>query len=422
MSKITKQISHILTPETEKLFFTGQILPPLLRGENVTIYWTPHGGMRTQMTFLIKNASSFGFSKLGKYQIFYLNPAEFAGESAEAYFLYMLYCTNLQNYKEDERKSAFFCLKEKITKITEEGFQLIFILGDIDQINLPIKFFDNLYSFWQINKRKIHFIFCLTKNSSNENLLTGYSQLAELMTQNKVYLGIFKEEDAIFTIKRLSKKYGFINKIKDHELITLAGGHPTLLRTCLRILNKSAVTNTSIKNIENQWEIRTILEDLWNSLLEEEKKSLSLIASGPNSQSFQISDYLLRMGIVNSHNGKYLIFSSLFNSFIKKQKIRKQTLGINKETGEILVDDFPTKEKITLKEYRLLSAFLENPNKVFSRDEIAEVLWVSEVDNKYSEWAIDQNISLLRKKLEKLGVSPSAVQTIKSRGYRWINL
>lgn len=423
MSKSTSKIDHILTPETEKHFFTDQILPPLLKGENLTVFWTPHGGMRTQMTFLAKNASSFGFSRLGKYKIFYLNPADLVEESSDAYFSLMLYGLDPQSHKENENRSALFCLKEKVEKYIKEGFRLIFILGDIDQINLANNFFNNLYSIWQIEKTRIHFVFCLTKNLSNEDIFVNYSQLAELVVQNKVYSGIFKDKDALFTLKRLSEKYGYANKIQSAETIKITGGHPTLLRICLRIQNKlPEVGKDLLALLENQWEIKTILEDLWENLMEDEKKSLSLIVSGLDSQSCQISKYLLKMRIVYLREGKYLVFSSLFNSFIKKQRINKQSLSVNKETGEILVGGFPTKEKITLKEYRLLSAFLENPNKVFSRDEIAEVLWIGEVDDKYSEWAIDQNISLLRKKIKKLGISPSTIQTIKGRGYRWINL
>ena len=43
-----------------------------------------------------------------------------------------------------------------------------------------------------------------------------------------------------------------------------------------------------------------------------------------------------------------------------------------------------------------------------SREELAEVVWGDEADEKYSEWAIDKRISRLRKNLKDLGFLTSS--------------
>jgi len=88
---------------------------------------------------------------------------------------------------------------------------------------------------------------------------------------------------------------------------------------------------------------------------------------------------------------------------------------------EILANGLPLEKELTLQEYHLLVGFLKNPKKIISRDEIAEILWGKKSFEKYSDWAIDQIISQLRKKLTQIGVSTKNLQTIRGRGYRLIS-
>ena len=51
-----------------------------------------------------------------------------------------------------------------------------------------------------------------------------------------------------------------------------------------------------------------------------------------------------------------------------------------------------------------------------TRDSLGDIIWNKEVDDKFSEWAIDQHISRLRKKLKRLGIAIS-IKTLKGIGY-----
>ena len=68
---------------------------------------------------------------------------------------------------------------------------------------------------------------------------------------------------------------------------------------------------------------------------------------------------------------------------------------------------------LTLKEYNLLKLFMENPDRVFSRDELISAVWGDE--HAGESRTVDVHIGTLR---TKLGRSGGAIQTVRGVGYR----
>ena len=70
---------------------------------------------------------------------------------------------------------------------------------------------------------------------------------------------------------------------------------------------------------------------------------------------------------------------------------------------------------LTPTEFRLLKLFLENPRKVFSRDQILDLVWGT---NAYlGDRTVDVHILRLRKLLKPHGVA-DMIQTVRGSGYR----
>lgn len=72
-------------------------------------------------------------------------------------------------------------------------------------------------------------------------------------------------------------------------------------------------------------------------------------------------------------------------------------ITINNDSKVCYIGDNPV--KLTKSEFKLISFFVENPNKVFSREELIKVAWTEEVSDR----AVDTAISRLRKKLGEEG-------------------
>lgn len=68
---------------------------------------------------------------------------------------------------------------------------------------------------------------------------------------------------------------------------------------------------------------------------------------------------------------------------------------------------------LTLKEYNLLKLLMENPTRVFSRDELIAAVWGEE--HAGESRTVDVHVGTLR---TKLGSSGSAIQTVRGVGYR----
>lgn len=68
---------------------------------------------------------------------------------------------------------------------------------------------------------------------------------------------------------------------------------------------------------------------------------------------------------------------------------------------------------LTLKEYELLRLFLQNPGRVFTRDQLLQTIWGMDY---YGETrTVDVHIRTLRK---KLGVENDIIETVRGVGYR----
>lgn len=62
----------------------------------------------------------------------------------------------------------------------------------------------------------------------------------------------------------------------------------------------------------------------------------------------------------------------------------------------------------TKKEFEVLKLFLENPNRVFSREEILKYVWSDEV--VVLDRTVDVNITRIRKKIGRYGTNLAARQ------------
>ncbi|WP_066382857.1 response regulator [Anabaena sp. CA = ATCC 33047] len=71
---------------------------------------------------------------------------------------------------------------------------------------------------------------------------------------------------------------------------------------------------------------------------------------------------------------------------------------------------------LTATEYKLLELFLQNPNRIFSRQIILDQLWG--FDDAPMENAVTTHIKDLRKKLKAVGLTEDIIETVYGMGYR----
>jgi two-component system phosphate regulon response regulator PhoB len=73
--------------------------------------------------------------------------------------------------------------------------------------------------------------------------------------------------------------------------------------------------------------------------------------------------------------------------------------------------------KLSPKEYKLLELFMQNPRKVFSREQLIEQVWG--LDYIGDSKTVDVHIRWLREKIEDNPSTPSQLVTVRGFGYRF---
>lgn len=87
--------------------------------------------------------------------------------------------------------------------------------------------------------------------------------------------------------------------------------------------------------------------------------------------------------------------------------------GLEMNTGSHMVLVRGERVELTLKEYEMLRLFLENPGRVFTRDQIFGKIWES--DYAGESRTVDVHVGTLRM---KLGACASYIETVRGVGYR----
>ena len=88
-------------------------------------------------------------------------------------------------------------------------------------------------------------------------------------------------------------------------------------------------------------------------------------------------------------------------------------ISLNTRTHEVFVDDAPV--ELTKTEFKLLRLFIENPGKVFDREQILDAVWG--VNAFLGDRTVDVHILRLRKILKPHGAN-RMIATVRGSGYK----
>ena len=91
--------------------------------------------------------------------------------------------------------------------------------------------------------------------------------------------------------------------------------------------------------------------------------------------------------------------------------LRIGRLELNPSTYTVFAGE--NRIQLTLKEYKLLRAFMENPGRVYTRDRLLEIVWGMDFTGETR--TVDVHIGTLRTKLGECG---DYIETVRGVGYR----
>ena len=137
-------------------------------------------------------------------------------------------------------------------------------------------------------------------------------------------------------------------------------------------------------------------------------KGLNLGADDYITKPFGMGELVAR---VNSHIKTY----ERFKHSSKMKLITVGALSINKQDRRVYIDD--NEVFLTQKEFDLLLFLVENPNRVFSKEELFERVWG--YDSLSDASTITVHIARIREKIEANPEGRTFIETVWGAGYRF---
>jgi hypothetical protein len=290
---------------------------------------------------------------------------------------------------------AFFDnFKKNIKELITEGKEIVLI------VNIPETFSDEVFAsflelcqkIYYISPARIHFLMFFDIKWDEEtfiNLIMPYRSLFQNIHQAALYTDIEVEHFIKHLLDRWETK---LNKKAIHYIVSQAGGILLFAKAIVRIAIKENIKTPYYieKIIPNHEEYILQIKFFHSRLTQSQQNILSCIANNQEIEDTVEVSHLIKMGIVeNSING-FFIRSKALEQFLSKD-IRKTnviTVNIRNDSG------FSTREK------KILLSLLDNSGQTVEREAVAKIFWGKDMEEKYSDWAIDKAVSRIRSKLK----------------------
>ncbi len=226
--------------------------------------------------------------------------------------------------------------------------------------------------------------------------------------QNIDFFPIFSKDDSLQFMTYLGIKWQYVVSEKmAEELWSRTHGQPWLIKEVVRQL----VKGVELREVYCSSMYRFKTMELWNVLDPQAQATLKKTLESQMIGADTITQSLLQLGLISTS------FPKLIPAFIIEAVESAPKASISIQGEKLLVNQENVTYVFTKLELRFLIALVRNPNHILSREQMAAFCWSDTEEVGYSDWALDQIVKRVRKKLKSLGVLTKSIQTHKGKGY-----
>lgn len=289
-------------------------------------------------------------------------------------------------------------ISESIPVILSSDKKKIIIV--ISNANLLYKdlaeFGKKLYPLNRAHPTEVQFMFLTNEELPQiEEIATDSRDIAPLILSNVVTFPLLSEEDARnLLLLRASDIDKTLTDKETETILKLSGGHPGFMLIFLRELFKTGNIISEVKDQLENDEIKLLFMRIWGSFSESTQENLLKDPKYSNN-------HLKNTGLRNK-DGKW--FCEAFGNFIQELKTKSKTSPTDK-----------LENKLTWQELKVYEILKKNQGNTVTKEDIAKHIWGDAWIDKYSEWAIAQIVSHIRKKAQE--DTELNIRSVPSEGY-----
>lgn len=213
----------------------------------------------------------------------------------------------------------------------------------------------------------------------------------KVLKRNLIAVQPLDKENSNAVLANYEERYSkALSSSLQRQVLELAGGNPGLIKALyLQASTSDSWKKPDVLDERIYFRLEGVVRDMPENIREAAKKH-RLIKTGSATQPFYHFGYFI------ADKTSYRLFSPIFDDFLNIYPTKGPKL---KEPHTL-----PNAELLHLtKSQRTLLAYLEGRSgELVTKDDIAKALWGDAWADRYSDWAIDQLLSTLRKKMSTI--------------------
>lgn len=230
---------------------------------------------------------------------------------------------------------------------------------------------------------------------------------SNLMLQQHVFhQPLYEKEDIFQFVSYLEDKWNLTldQEIKE-KIWEYCGGYLWLVKEVVRQIttHRDKSLNT-IELIFHSDALNWKKQQIWNNFSNQIQRMMIAIVCDQEAGEVELL-----------HRYKLIQYGQL--PYFLIEHIRSMQTEIVFRDAHFFLNNLDVTSNFSKKERHILQKFLTNKNKILSREEVASAYWGDAAHEEYSDWAIDQLISRLRKKMSRAGSFSTTIQAVRGRGY-----
>lgn len=220
--------------------------------------------------------------------------------------------------------------------------------------------------------------------------------------QHVIYQPLYEEKDVYAFMSYLEEKWTYRISHKDKQhIFNMCGGYLWLIKECVRQLVEHRDDKYTIQDVFHSSSFLWKVEQIWNAFTPSLRHEIVAL----NGAMEHYPDILTRFNIICSGG-----IPGCFTDIV-------QDASLEEVSGNIICNHVDVTHRFSIHERKLVCMFLNKEGVILARIDVAKAYWGNEYEEYYSDWALDQIISRLRKKIRSCGISKSVLRTIRGKGY-----